>query len=209
MKEIGFDVGGATSSFLGYKMNQRPFTIEAFNYLFIHAEQEGRPFKRIIELGTRKGAFTLFLGMYGYIKSCTIYTYDIENFVPPGIKLLFNDYAFDIAFWNGDIFKDSCMSNFLREHIQEDGRTLLLCDNGDKIREFKTFAPLLKSGDVIMAHDYVETQERFEKEFKKEKWGYCEVTYQDIAEDCEKHNLQPHLQEIFDDVVWLCRIKDK
>ena len=31
---------------------------------------------------------------------------------------------------------------------------ILLCDNGDKPREFDTFAPLAKPGDIIVVHDW-------------------------------------------------------
>ena len=31
---------------------------------------------------------------------------------------------------------------------------LIICDGGDKARDLHTYAPLLRDGDVIMAHDY-------------------------------------------------------
>ena len=33
-------------------------------------------------------------------------------------------------------------------------QALIYCDNGNKVGEFSTYAPLLKHGDIIMAHDY-------------------------------------------------------
>jgi hypothetical protein len=42
----------------------------------------------------------------------------------------------------------------IEELIVESGTTILCCDNGDKPREFATFAPVLKPGDLIAVHDW-------------------------------------------------------
>ena len=39
--------------------------------------------------------------------------------------------------------------------IQKPGITVLFCDGGNKVREFKTFAPHLKKGDIIAVHDWM------------------------------------------------------
>lgn len=45
--------------------------------------------------------------------------------------------------------------------IKREGTTLILCDGGSKINEFNILSKYLKSGDIIMAHDYVDTKENF------------------------------------------------
>jgi len=38
--------------------------------------------------------------------------------------------------------------------IRAAGRAYVFCDNGDKLRELKSYSELLDSGDLISAHDY-------------------------------------------------------
>lgn len=38
--------------------------------------------------------------------------------------------------------------------IQNSGRCLVYCDGGNKVKELHHFAPLLRSNDILMAHDY-------------------------------------------------------
>ena len=52
---------------------------------------------------------------------------------------------------------------------------LLICDNGDKIREFNTYGPLLRSDDFISAHDYCRTKEDHAKYMKNKIWQYHEI----------------------------------
>ncbi len=38
--------------------------------------------------------------------------------------------------------------------IAPEARALIFCDGGDKPREIRTYGPILRSGDLILAHDY-------------------------------------------------------
>jgi hypothetical protein len=70
--------------------------------------------------------------------------------------------------------------------------------SGDKRREFSTFAPLLKSGDIIGAHDlYVGA----------DYWAWSEITEADVADVCERHELVRLMQEEFAPAGWLMRRK--
>ena len=40
------------------------------------------------------------------------------------------------------------------KHNSEDLKTFIFADGGNKIQEFNTYAPLLKSGDCIAVHDW-------------------------------------------------------
>ena len=46
------------------------------------------------------------------------------------------------------------------------GKTIVLCDGGDKPREFKTFSKYLKKGDLILGHDFSRN---------KDKWPYSDT----------------------------------
>jgi hypothetical protein len=70
----------------------------------------------------------------------------------------------------------------LRPLIAGFGMTVLLCDGGDKRREFETFAPLLKPGDIIGAHDLHRGDQY---------WGWSEITEADVQDTCGRHGLVP------------------
>ena len=79
----------------------------------------------------------------------------------------------------------------------------MLCDGGDKRREFKTFHKYLKKNDIIMAHDYAPNSEVFKDEYLNKIWNWHE--FQD--DFAEYENLEPYLQEIFKNYAWCIRIK--
>ena len=80
----------------------------------------------------------------------------------------------------------------------------MLCDNGEKKREFNIYAKYVKTGDVIMAHDYAYDREAYDK--IQHGWGH-EVWYADVKETAEKYRLGFCLQNEFDKVAWLCMKK--
>lgn len=42
----------------------------------------------------------------------------------------------------------------VRAEIAGHSRALIFCDGGDKPKDLRTYAPILRPGDVLMAHDY-------------------------------------------------------
>jgi uncharacterized protein YkuJ len=91
--------------------------------------------------------------------------------------------------------------------IKEDGVTIILCDGGNKINEFNLLSNFMKEGDFILAHDYSENREVFEEKIYKKIWNWHEISDSDLVESCEKNNLVEYDKEIFDNVVWVCKIK--
>ena len=87
-------------------------------------------FNYIVELGTGKGALTRFL---------------------KGRKHYFESY--DIKFGQ-DVFSKNVKSHVERNIDFFHGNTIIFCDNGDKPREIREYAPMLKSGDFILGHDF-------------------------------------------------------
>jgi cephalosporin hydroxylase len=91
--------------------------------------------------------------------------------------------------------------------IQREGVTIVLCDGGDKKSEFKILSPYLKKGDIIMAHDYIDTIENFHKNFVDKIWNWREIGDEHIIETSNINGLEPYMQDIFSKVVWVCKIK--
>ena len=142
----------------------------------------------ILEIGTAQGGLTKFLSD---ISKTKILTYD------PYTSPDFENY--NIEHIQKDIFGDLDM---LSEMIQNIGLTLVLCDGGDKIKEFKTFAPIIKSGDFIFGHDYARSLNYFKKYIKGNEWDWLELNREDIEEDITNNNLYDFMSEDFNSVVW-------
>lgn len=97
---------------------------------------------------------------------------------------------------------------FVNDFIQSEGTTIVLCDGGSKINEFKTLAEYLKVGDIIMAHDYVDTKENFIENYKNKIWNWREIGDEHIDSTCDRYNLVNYMKETFDPAVWVCKIKE-
>ena len=65
----------------------------------------------------------------------------------------------------------------------------------------------MKQGDYIMAHDYSQDRETFEKDVYMKLWNWYEISDKDIQEACDRNNLVTHNKETFDKVVWVCKKK--
>ena len=180
---------------LGFRMTQRPEVFMIFNYLFNNEQ-----FKRVIEIGTHMAGFSLFLAYCSFVRNMEFYTFDI--------KLKDSMPRKKVKDLNGNLNVIDVLSSegilMIKQLIESSGRVLLLCDGGDKIKEFNTFSKYLKSNDVIMAHDYFPSRKDFtDRSF----WRSCEITDSHVKNACDKNNLYPFYQENFKDVIWLSRVK--
>jgi hydroxymethylpyrimidine pyrophosphatase-like HAD family hydrolase len=98
--------------------------------------------------------------------------------------------------------------NEIIELIQSEGRTLVVCDGGDKPKEFNTFSKYLKSGDVIMAHDYCESQTEWKEKTDYWQWPYEADTFpQSIESGIKENNLEPYKYEEMKFLLWASYIK--
>lgn len=173
--------------------------------LFYKLLQEVQP-ERILEIGTGLGGFTLFLAeMCEELKLQTqIKTYDIRE---PA-------WSFDTLRQKGiDVNIQDMFSNTNTNHpviqpvldfIQNTGTTIILCDGGNKINEFKILSTYMKSGDFIMAHDYAKTREFFDKHINRKIWNWVEIKFDDIKESVLANNLIEYQDINFDEGVWCC-----
>ena len=166
--------------------------------------------KRILEIGTGVGGFTLFLrdtlNEIGLNKT-PIKTFDIYHRTDQ-FKDEHNLENIDFNLYN--IFNDDYeleKVDEIKSFIQSEGITLVLCDGDSKVNEFKQLSPLLKIGDVIMAHDYIFNRQIFESDFFEKIWNWCEVTDEDINQTCSEQNLKDFMMEDFEKVVWVCKRK--
>jgi hypothetical protein len=200
-KFSNLEIGDSLSSFDGHAAQQFHGAYEVF-YNFL---KEVKPV-RILEIGTALGGFTTFLkiccnelGLNTNIRS-----YDINS--NPWYKDI-TDMGVDIRVEN--IFSDGFegMDEEVINYIQGDGLTIVLCDGGWKIGEFNLISKYIKNGDFILAHDYAENKEKFELNIQNKIWNWHEISESDIKDACIINNLNDYNREVFESVVWVCKIK--
>jgi predicted O-methyltransferase YrrM len=198
------------ASYKGLSIEQNPNIIDVFNSLI----SEYKP-SRILEIGTFHGGLTFILrdllDING-LPNSELITYDVntpnfmievlgdKNIVSKTKNLFSNSY---------ETFNSPESKQELFDFINQDGRTIVLCDGGSKKNEFKLISTLLKSGDIIMAHDYSPNNEYFELEMKNKFWNWMEIQDSDINQSCIENNLNSLMFDEFIKVAWVCKIKEK
>jgi cephalosporin hydroxylase len=173
---------------------------------------ELRPTK-VLEIGTFHGGLTIMLRDFldtGGLQNSIIRTYDtneqvflkkcVDKRTEIVTKNLFNKP------YNG--WKGPESEKEIKEFIDSGSPTLVLCDGGCKKWEFRLIAPLLKKGDVIMAHDYAPNREYFEEHIKGKIWDWLEIEDKHVADVVSEQNLSPYLQDLAQKAVWMSKIKE-
>ena len=189
------------SAFKGHTAQQSHNAYQVF-YDFI---SEVKPV-RILEIGTALGGFTEFLKIITdeLNLNTKILSYDISErpwynqMIEKGIDVRVEDIFNED--WSG-------VKQDVVDFIQQDGLTIVLCDGGWKIGEFKIFSKLIKDGDFILAHDYSISKEIYETDIKDKIWNWCEITESDIQESVVENNLKFYNQDKFSQAVWVCKVK--
>jgi cephalosporin hydroxylase len=170
---------------------------------------------QILEIGTAAGGLSLMirdiLDETGLTNS-QFRTYDVFDSHRPELKSIIEAGAkVDLRIKNvfnhaySDL-QDECVEE-IQSFIQQEGTTIVMCDGGSKKNEFNILVQFLKPGDIIMAHDYSPTPEYFEEHINNKIWNWLEIQDSDIQESVSKYNLEPFMQEDFQQVVWVCKIK--
>ena len=184
---------------------QNPYMFDAFKKLLL----ETKP-SRILEIGTAGGGTTLFIREY--LDEIGLNNTQIKSFEVKEHKWFepMRKRGIDIIIENifSKSYREIEKPEFVNDFIQSEGTTIVLCDGGSKINEFKTLAEYLKVGDIIMAHDYVDTKENFLNNYKHKIWNWREIGDEHIEETCIKYNLKSFMKDIFDKAVWVCKIKE-
>jgi hypothetical protein len=164
---------------------------------------------QILEIGTGSGGFTLFLkdtlDELG-LNDTKIKTFEIntnsnfEFLISRGVEVL-HDNIFDESYFH--LIKPELVEPF----IKNDGITLVLCDGGYKITEFRILSNFLKNGDFIMAHDYCPNKDYFEEHINNKIWLWCEIEDKYIQDVFEPNSLISYNQDKFQNIVWICKKK--
>lgn len=172
---------------MGFPMNQNRLAVPVWSY----AMELYRP-DRIIELGSYNGGFTLALAFAGWTEKVAVHSIDRMEAPTQEWKRL--GEFLGINFKQGDIWQNQ---SYIIELIEMEGVSFLLCDGGDKAKEFETFAQWLKPGDIIAVHDY-----------QTPWWPWSEVTHGQLAKTVREQNLAIWNPELFDLAGWIAFRKE-
>jgi hypothetical protein len=186
----------------GMEMQQRPEIFPIFKN-FLDKQQ----FDLIIEIGTRQGAFTRFLKDAS--PSSRVVSFDILQQVP---QYLLDIFSHDIDLRIKNVFSEDfekIIDEDTLKMLNDTGKKLILCDGGNKIKEFNCLAKYLNVGDFIMAHDYSPSVEYFEKNIIGKIWDWCETTEEPISAISNECGLEFYEQDKFQKIVWVCKKKVK
>lgn len=154
-----------------------------------------KDFDTIIEIGTFTGAFTYYLSTISK-EDCKIYSWDINESYREIHNIPKTEFILDNCFSPSSI-------NRIDSIIKTGDRVLFLCDGGDKELEFSLFSSYLKSGDVIMLHDYAETEQEYEMIKKDIEWptpSESHLSY--IKKYIDYNNLTPYYYDELKKVMW-------
>jgi hypothetical protein len=161
------------------------------NYIF--------EFDNIIEIGTYNGGLTSWL-YDNKNPNAIVVSYDIDGTINHTGRT-------DIDFRVEDCFEKTTFNDII-SYIKRPGRTLVVCDGGDKPKEFNTFSEYLKSGDVIIAHDYSVSPEHWKFITDYWQWPYeYDTTYDSIKDSIIKNELEPYKDKEFNFYLWTSYIK--
>lgn len=195
----------------------------AYGYLFIAQHkniknvltkliQDIKP-SQILEIGTFHGGLTLMLSdilIEHNMTSTKIRTYDVENqeFLKP-LCVDRNIEVFTTNIFTDDYtqFRNNESLESIKNFINQDGTTIVMCDGGCKKCEVNIISNLLKDGDIIMAHDYAPNEIFFNENMKDKIWNWHEIQDSDINNISLECNLKPYHQELLQSVAWMCRRK--
>jgi len=159
-----------------------------------------KEFELIIEIGTFTGAFTFWLSQ-NISEKCRIVSYDIN----PDYCEIKNIEKTDLRI--ADCFETQTIYEIC-DLIKNSGRTLFLCDGGDKELEFRLFSRYLKKNDVIMLHDYSHSDEDYSMIKNKINWPTnSESHYKNISRYLDELKLSPFMYDDFKSVLWGSFIK--
>ena len=168
--------------------------------------EEVRP-SRVLEIGTAGGGFILavreILNEIG-LHDTPVRTFDVIE-SPYYEKLR----TFNIEINIENIFDHEYLNLVKPErivpYIQQEGITIVFCDGGHKVGEFNSIAPHIKKGDYILAHDYIDTWENYQKNYKEKIWDWCEVEEKYISEIRKMLDDRKKIENIsFQKIMLLC-----
>lgn len=181
-------------NFFGLELQQNIYAPTLLTGLF-----EDEVPELILEMGTAFGGLTVGLWIWGFLNGCRVMSWDIVNNKVRKVDKLMTAIGAEFKL-------KSCLDpaeiGMIRTLISKSGKTFVLCDGGNKAEEVRTFAPMLKVGDIIAAHDYCPSPRTFDKRYRHAIWMNYEIG-DDSRRELEKIGFEIYAPELAM-AAWLC-----
>ena len=197
---LGF-TGDGSFTYLKSTVQQHPKVFDEFNIFF----KENNNIDLVIEIGTGDGGMSMFLkDKCDEIESKFI-TFDIKQDKKDVLDKHDQFIKRDIDMRICDVFADETIDE-IKKLINCHGQVLIMCDGNNQVDEFNTFSGLIKSGDIIMAHDYAPNKFVFDSKYRDKIWNWLEVQDSDIKDAVDYNNLKDYHKQL-EQVAWVSKIK--
>lgn len=169
---------------LGLPCAQNVLALPTWEYAFgLH------PPKRILEIGSGTGAFTYALKQVAG-PDVGVWSWDVTKAPTQGLEKRFKEHPF---FYNEDALGETALA-LIHTILDQPGTCYVLCDGPNKLKEFQTFAPMLKPGDIIGAHDFM---------LDEKYWGWTEIRLHQTEPLAREIGLEIWMLEVFGCAGWL------
>lgn len=187
----GFNDELSRSPYHNFLACQRPEVFEQFKSFI----KNNKP-SLILEIGTCFGGLSKCLFDISQESNCKFITLDICSNITSEQLFKYNiDYRIKDIFNNYTSLDLEFFSEIQNEQL------LILCDGGNKIKEFQLLSEHLKPNDIIMCHDFSYD----EADFKDHTfWGWSEIQEKDIIKYCSKYNLYYYMMHEWHSLAWGC-----
>lgn len=181
-----YEKGAWQSEICGHRMQQNSLAYATWNWVLLDL----RP-ARVVELGTGNGGFSKLIAKTCQAIGAGFATYNLRQSAQLTKELAqLGAKAVQADLTNPEVQYE------IHQLCSQPGHTVLLCDNGDKVRELHEFSSSLKSGDLLAAHDYIAAPE-----LRFRYWWWQEVIPSDVVDLLD--SFAPFHPEWFDRTAWL------
>lgn len=109
--------------------------------------------QRVLEIGVEHGGCSVLLATYCRYAARKIEYRGIDICLNALSSTITEDDPIDLL--ERDAWASKTITEMRAWLAASPGPRLIFCDGGDKPRDLHAYAPLLKAGDVIVAHDYM------------------------------------------------------
>ena len=171
------------STICGHGLSQNYLAYGVWNYIILTEKPD-----IVIEIGTSVGGFSCLLGRTCQTLEIPFITYDIRPINNPDFQ------SHGVIFRNIDVLSDDGI-NEIEQRLAR--RAVLLCDGGNKIKEFNTFGSMLSSGSIIAAHDFIDGNDGMLS------WAWSEVNIPAISKCVDDNQLVRYKPEWLTNAAWL------
>lgn len=162
-------------------------------YMFDDIIGNNPQIKSIIEIGTGYGASTIVLGLYGIKNKISVLTVDINSELSKPVWPIFD--VLHVQHYHEDCFSNNTISKI--DNIIKNRPTYIICDGGDKPKEFNFWVPRIPINSIISAHDWQaaismedikKVVENHLQQYKPGRWTEMNVqfaTFKKIKDRCD------------------------